>query len=546
MPSAKLILHNDLEMKPDSTLTRQNGDFENGVNDSSSEPQNSPSPRIAGVNVEWSRDHARTSRMGGLSYFAHFLEATGLFEDFVAGCPLCYLSNNAPKKRDVLGTILLSVLEGHSRYAHMSSLANAELDAQTLGMEKIPCEDSIRTGLGKLTGADGSIDGSATEDWLRDCFDRLCAGCLDVPWVLDIDVTVKPLYGKQEGAVLGYNPAKPGRPSHAYHSFWVGHLRLCLGVQVRPGNETSGSFGLEPLMQWLERTPRARWPEFVRGDIGYGTQTWMLELEARGLSYLFKLKQSKKVKDLIALCELNSEWESAPGNWQHCESRLQLTGWDCSRRVVVYRRAHRRKAKPDKQAKALPGTCVQSELTELELLKEDSLSYEYAIYVTDLDRPASQIRALYNPRGDNENCYDELKNQWGWGGFTLKDLARSEMMARLIALIYNWWSIHIKLVDPLVAREAITSRPMYLMHTAKASTHQSVRTLVIFCAHTQAKEIQRNLEQAAERLKSWASLTSGQLKKSSVWSQVIAHILLHHHTIGAGKTRAPPALCAAQ
>ncbi|AKJ64184.1 hypothetical protein [Kiritimatiella glycovorans] len=119
-------------------------------------------------------------------------------------------------------------------------------------------------------------------------------------------------------------------------------------------------------------------------------------------------------------------------------------------------------------------------------------------------------------------------------------------MARLIALIYNWWSIHIKLVDPLVAREAITSRPMYLMHTAKASTHQSVRTLVVFCAHSQAKEIQRKLEQAAERLKSWASRTSEQLKKSSVWSQVIAHILLHHQTIGGGKSRAPPTLCSAQ
>jgi len=62
----------------------------------------------------------------------------------VAGYPLSYLSNNAPKKRDVLGAILLSVLEGQSRYAHMSSLANAELDARTLDLEKIPCEDSIR------------------------------------------------------------------------------------------------------------------------------------------------------------------------------------------------------------------------------------------------------------------------------------------------------------------------------------------------------------------------------------------------------------------
>lgn len=95
----------------------------------------------------------------------------------------------------------------------------------------------------------------------------------------------------------------------------------------------------------------------------------MLELEAHGMCYLFKLKQTKKVKELIALCELNSEWESVPGNWQHCESRLQLTGWNRSRRVVVYRRAHRRKAKPDKQAEALPGECIQGELTDLQLVE---------------------------------------------------------------------------------------------------------------------------------------------------------------------------------
>jgi hypothetical protein len=29
----------------------------------------------------------------------------------------------------------------------------------------------------------------------------------DEPWVLDVDATIKPLYGHQEGAVVGYNPS---------------------------------------------------------------------------------------------------------------------------------------------------------------------------------------------------------------------------------------------------------------------------------------------------------------------------------------------------
>ncbi len=31
---------------------------------------------------------------------------------------------------------------------------------------------------------------------------------------------------------------------------------------------------------------------------------------------------------------------------------------------------------------------------------------------------------LYRDRGDSENIFDEMKNQWGWGGFVTQDLAR--------------------------------------------------------------------------------------------------------------------------
>ena len=107
-------------------------------------------------------------------------------------------------------------------------------------------------------------------------------------------------------------------------------------------------------------------------------------------------------------------------------------------------------------------------------------------------------------------------------------------------LIYNWWSIYAKLVDETVAREAITSRPMLLMHPAKVSIHQSIATLTVFCAHAQAKRIKEMLEVAADRLKHWASLTTEQLKAQSVWSRIIEHILLNHQTIGAENSRAPP------
>lgn len=532
-------------MKTSNTPDRQNGGSSDGVNDSSSAANNpSHSPNVCGMRVQWSDESKRVTKMAGLAYFVQFLETTGLFDHFVESCPLTYQSNNAPHKRDVLGTLLLSVLSGHTRYAHMSALSGSGLDADLLKMAAIPSEDSIRSALRKLVATTEHSEQSRS--WLSGCFEQFHQGVLEVPWILDADVTVKQLYGKQEGAVRGYNPEKPGRPSHAYHSFWVAHLRLCLDVQVHPGNQTAGSFGLGSLLDWLKLRPENQLPQFVRGDIGYGTQRWMQELETLGVAYLFKLKQTKGVKELIGLSELQSEWTPDCSGWHYCESSLQLSGWDCSRRIVLYRRAHHRKAGTVKSRPALSGPVRQSEQLPLELLDEDALSYEYAIYVTSLTRPAEQIRALYNPRADNENCYDELKNQWGWCGFTLRDLARSELMARLIALVYNWWSLYTKLVDEQIAREAVTSRPLFLLHIAKMSTHQSMRILVIFCAHVQAKQIQEKLEAAACRLKEWASLTAEQLKLRSIWQRIIEHILSHHRTFGGQNYRAPPMLAASK
>ncbi len=72
------------------------------------------------VRVEWDREAALTA-LGQLSFFIDFLKTAGLFEASVADCPLHYSSPNAPKTRDILGTAMLSILSGHTRYAHIAT-----------------------------------------------------------------------------------------------------------------------------------------------------------------------------------------------------------------------------------------------------------------------------------------------------------------------------------------------------------------------------------------------------------------------------------------
>src|SRR6516165_11703909 len=73
------------------------------------------------IHVEWDNS-ATVTPLGQLPFFIEFLKQGSLFDGWVADCPLHYTSPNAPAKRDVLGTVVLSVLAGRWRYAHMTTL----------------------------------------------------------------------------------------------------------------------------------------------------------------------------------------------------------------------------------------------------------------------------------------------------------------------------------------------------------------------------------------------------------------------------------------
>ena len=83
-----------------------------------------------------------------------------------------------------------------------------------------------------------TLDREKAEAWLKQHLTFPLNPAMQEDWILGTDTTVKPIYGKQEGAVVGYNPRKPGRPLHCYHSYMVANLRLVLGVNVTPGNES--------------------------------------------------------------------------------------------------------------------------------------------------------------------------------------------------------------------------------------------------------------------------------------------------------------------
>ena len=282
------------------------------------------------VHIEWDPTAAVTP-IGQLPFFIEFLKLGHRFNPWVEDCPLHYVSHNAPQKIDVLGSLFLSILSGHNRYTHMTALRGDSVNTKLLGMSKVISDDSAIRALKRMAETEAV-------QWLQDHLQSCYAPLLSTPWILDVDVTVKPLYGHQEGAKVGYNPHKPGRPSHTYHSYLMANTRLVLEVEVQPGDQSQSAYSMPGLIRLLQRLPQDGQPAFIRGDCEWGNDPVMSELEAMDRRYLFKLKRSKRVKELITQVHGQGVWTRFNPEWELKESTLQLQGWERARRVVVARR----------------------------------------------------------------------------------------------------------------------------------------------------------------------------------------------------------------
>jgi hypothetical protein len=266
---------------------------------------------------------------------------------------------------------------------------------------------------------------------------------------------------------------------------------MVLDVEVQAGNHTASKYTSPAFFAFLEALPAELRPAFVRGDCCFGNEGVMRECEKRGQHYLFKMRQTLNVKRLIEQLFECSEWSDAGQGWEGVESSLRLTGWSAERRVVVLRR----EVKGDVllENKKQDG---QLEFAFMETIGT-AKKYEYAVLVTSLDAGVLTLAQHYRDRADAENPFDELKNHWGWGGFTTHDLKRCQIMARHTALIYNWWNLFSRLAVPDRHIEALSSRPLLLHAVGKQTQHAGQNTLTLTSMHAESSHIQRALRDLA-------------------------------------------------
>jgi hypothetical protein len=402
----------------------------------------------------------RLTPYGGAAAWSHYLEQLGVVADLARRFPLERSSPNATPVGDVVQAFMFNCLMGGRRFAHARRVQDDQALAVILGMKK-----------GRLCGEDAlyrmmeKVPREQARRWLA-WSERDLYAALPAAFVGDWDSTVNTRYGKQEDVARGYNPHKPGRGSHHPLLCVVAGTRLALYMEWRPGNEVSAGHWIEAMERvWSHPDVPGRL-QLNRGDIGFAQEKIMAWHEMPGVArprYLFKLKLTANVRRAIAKVPW-PEWDGQPsiGMEQYAEIRVKLDGWSCERRVIVTRIL--------KPANPTPQDVFWG-------LDQE----EFCAYVTNLDVQQAtppQIVLTYRKRGDAENVFDELKNQWGFSGFCSGKGVVSETAARLLLLTYNLWSLFVRVLkEEGCHREAITSRDDLLVMPAKLVESGRQKTL---------------------------------------------------------------------
>ena len=238
---------------------------------------------------------------------------------------------------------------------------------------------------------------------------------------------------------------------------------------------------------------------------------------------------------LIAQLFGDDHWVDAGEKWQGLDTELQLSGWNKKRRVVVLRRPLRAGAAAGNQSqkKATQQLCL-----ELPEALYRGVLYEYAVLVTSLQDEVRTIAQHYRDRGDSENNFDELKNQWGWAGFTTHDRNRCQVMARITALVYNWWTVFLRLGIPEKHAEAITSRPLALYGIARRRRHGNQTKVEVTSTHSKASAIAAALSKVTgflQRIKANAEQLSPRARWRLILSAAFQYFLRGKVLGGTGR-----------
>ena len=183
-------------------------------------------------------DHPITVWAGAILLRVYF-EWIGLGKE-LRGCLAGFVkrSNNQISSVEVLLSWFYGLALGAERFEHFTRYRRDWLVGQLLGLSRFPSPDTVRR---LFLAFNYRRVTEVSERLMRFSLGRMRPILLG--HTLDLDSTVLCRYGEQEGSLKGYNPHKPGRPSHHPLVAFLAEGRRLLWATLRSGNSGSANGG---------------------------------------------------------------------------------------------------------------------------------------------------------------------------------------------------------------------------------------------------------------------------------------------------------------
>jgi hypothetical protein len=231
--------------------------------------------------------------------------------------------------------------------------------------------------------------------------------------ILDLDSTVVTVFGRQEGAEVGYNPRYRGKRSY--------DPLLCLEVnssflwdtELRPGNAGTWAGSREVLASCFLSIPSDIRELRVRADAGFGYNPVLEMLEQGHAQYAVVARMTSSLKRVLGglrYQRFNPQWEIA-----ECEHRVSERA--PARRCIVARR---------------PIAETEPEPTLFTLAR-----YAYRAWTTNLPLSPAGVWHFYDGRAGMEPRIGELREHFALRKIPTRAFEANALYLEVLRLAYN-------------------------------------------------------------------------------------------------------------
>lgn len=325
-------------------------------------------------------------------------------------------SNNQIASVEVVLSWFYGLALGASRFEHFTRYRRDPMMKVLLGIARFPSPDTVRR---FFLSFDYRRVTEVSEQLIR--FSLSKTRPILLGHTLDLDSTVFCRYGeKQEGSLKGYNPKKPGRPSHHPLVAFLSEARRVLWAVLRCGNSRSANGCVEFLRQALAVLPAEHKVALVRADAGFFEKRFLEFLERRELPYIIVAKLTPIVRRVVLHSVAQQSWRALGRGIEVANVERSFPSW---------------------QGKSRRFVCLRQEISERPQARGKRLfdfpGYSYRVVVTNLTYSAEIITRMYSGRAESENRIKELKEDLSLDGFCLQSFDATDAAFRTGCVLYN-------------------------------------------------------------------------------------------------------------